>query len=130
MSSINKAIIIGNLGADPELRDAGGTPVCNLSIATTRVFKDRNDERQEETEWHRVTVWGKQAEHCNQYLSKGRQDYVEGRLQTRSYEGDDGVKKYSTEIVAQTVQFLGSKEGGSDKPPSMPRTGKGDDKPF
>lgn len=114
MAGVNKVILIGHLGRDPELRyTQGGTPVCQLSVATTRAYTNKNNDRVEETEWHRVVVWSKQAEHCNNYLSKGRQVYVEGRLQTRSYEDKDGVKKYSTEIIAETVQFLGSRgEGG------------------
>lgn len=110
MAGINKAIVVGNLGADPELRHTqSGTPVCRLSVATTRVWKNQQtNEQQSETEWHRVTVWGKQAEHCEKYLSKGRQVYVEGRLRTTQYE-KDGQKHYSTEIVAEVVQFLGGK---------------------
>jgi single-strand DNA-binding protein len=114
MAGVNKVILIGNLGRDPELRvTQGGQPMCKLSVATTRKYTRRNtNEQVEETEWHRVVVWGKTAEHCNNYLSKGRQVYVEGRLQTRSYEDKDGVKKWSTEIVADTVQFLGGGGGG------------------
>ena len=111
MSSVNKVILIGHLGADPELRDGRGQPVCNLRIATSESWNDKDGQKQERTEWHRVTVWGKQAEHCKKFLEKGRQVYVEGRLQTSSYE-QDGIKKYSTEVVAQTVQFLGGKGGG------------------
>lgn len=113
MAGVNKVILIGNLGRDPEMKYTNsGTPVCRLSLATTRAWTNKNGERQEETEWHRVTVWGKQAEHCNNYLAKGRSCYVEGRLKTSSYE-QDGVKKWSTEIVADTVQFLGGRgEGG------------------
>ncbi len=108
MAGVNKVIIIGNLGRDPELRyTQGGSAVCQLNIATTRRYTNRTNEQVEETEWHRVVVWGKQAEHCSNYLSKGRQVYVEGRLQTRNYDDKDGVKRYSTEIVAETVQFLG-----------------------
>ena len=114
MASVNKVILIGNLGRDPEMRyTQGGTPVATLSIATTRVYTNKSNDRVEETEWHRVTVWSKAAEHCNQYLSKGRQVYVEGRLQTRSYDDKDGNKKYSTEIIADQVLFLGGRgEGG------------------
>lgn len=113
MAGINKVILIGNLGRDPELRyTQGGTAVCTLSIATTRSYNNRNNERVEETEWHRVVVWSKQAEFCNQYLTKGRQVYIEGRLQTRSYDDKDGIKRYSTEVVADTVQFLGGRGGG------------------
>jgi single-strand DNA-binding protein len=114
MAGVNKVIIIGNLGRDPELRyTSNGNPVCQLSVATTRGYTNRNNDRVEETEWHRVVVWGKTAEHCSRYLAKGRQVYVEGRLQTRSYEDKEGIKRYSTEIVAETVQFLGGRgEGG------------------
>jgi single-strand DNA-binding protein len=111
MASVNKVIIIGNLCRDPEVRQAGDSTVCNLSVATNRKFK-KGEELVEEVEFHRVTVWGKQAEACGRYLTKGRQAYVEGRLQTRSYEDKDGVKKFSTEIVAEVVQFLGGKDGG------------------
>ena len=120
MSGVNKAIIVGNLGRDPEMRyTQGGVPVTSLSIATTRNYTTKDGEKREETEWHRVTVWGPQAEHCNTYLAKGRQVYLEGRLQTRAYEDKEGTKRYSTEIVADTVQFLGSKpqaSGGSQQP--------------
>lgn len=113
MAGVNKVILIGNLGRDPELRyTQSGTAVCQLSVATTRSYTNRNNERVEDTEWHRVVVWGKQGENCNQYLSKGRQVYVEGRLQTRSYEDKEGIKRYSTEVVADTVQFLSGGSGG------------------
>lgn len=116
MAGVNKAIIVGNLGREPELRyTQGGSPVCQLSIATTRAYTNKNNDRVEETEWHRVVVWGKSAEHCNTYLDKGRQVYVEGRIQTRSYEDKEGIKRYSTEIVADTVQFLGSRSDGGGK---------------
>jgi single-strand DNA-binding protein len=108
MASVNKAIIMGNLGQDPEIRyTASGAAVCTLSIATTDVRNDPNTGRQERTEWHRVVVWNKQAENCAKYLSKGRSVYVEGRIQTRSWEDQSGQKRYSTEVVAQTVQFIG-----------------------
>ena len=114
MASVNKVILIGNLGRDPEMRyTQGGTAVATLNIATTRVYTNKSNDRVEETEWHRVVVWSKQAESCNQYLSKGRQVYIEGRLQTRSYEDKEGVKKYSTEVIADQVLFLGGRgEGG------------------
>jgi single-strand DNA-binding protein len=114
MAGINKVILIGNLGRDPELRyTQGGTAVATLNLATTRSYtKQGSNERVEETEWHRVVVWGKTAEFCNQYLTKGRQVYVEGRLQTRNYEDKEGIKRYSTEVVAETVQFLGGRGGG------------------
>ena len=103
---------VGNLGADPELKyTPSSRPLCNLRIATTDVFKDKSGQRQEKTEWHRVTVWGDTAENCNKYLSKGRSVYVEGRLQTRSYD-KEGQKHYATDIVADRVVFLGSGGGG------------------
>jgi len=110
--SLNKAMIIGNLGKDPELRyTQSGRAVANLSVATNEKWTDNDGNPQERTEWHRVVVWGRQAENCEKYLSKGRQVYVEGRIQTRDWTDNDGNKRYSTEIVAQTVQFLSG--GGS-----------------
>lgn len=112
MSGVNKVILVGNLGRDPELRyTQNGKPVCQLNVATTRQW-GKGDDRKEETEWHRVTVWDKAAEACNKFLEKGRQVYVEGRLQTRKYEDKEGVTKYATDIIAETVQFLGGKGGG------------------
>jgi single-strand DNA-binding protein len=111
MGSVNKVILIGNLGADPELKyTPTQRPLCNLRIATTEVYKDKAGQRQEKTEWHRVTVWGDQAENCNKYLAKGRSVYVEGRLQTRTYD-KDGQKHYATDVVADRVVFLGSGGG-------------------
>ena len=105
--SINKVILIGRLGQDPELKyTPSGAAVCNFSLATTENWADKNGQKQERTEWHRIVVWGKLAELCNQYLSKGRQAFVEGSLQTRSWE-KDGVKRYTTEINARNIQFLG-----------------------
>jgi single-strand DNA-binding protein len=128
MASINKVIVIGNLGADPELRyTPGGQAVCDLRIATTEQWTDKSGERKEQTEWHRVVVWGKQAENCSQYLAKGRQVYVEGRLRTRQWEDKDGQKRYTTEIVAQTVQFLGGGrgEGATRERPAPERQPRG-----
>lgn len=115
MASVNKVILIGNLGADPELRYTpnGNRAVCSLRIATSDVFKDKAGANQERTEWHRVTVWGDQAENCNKYLSKGRSVYVEGRLQTRSWDDKDGNKRYSTDVVAERVKFLGGGGGAA-----------------
>lgn len=111
MSGINKVIIVGRLGQDPEMKAVGqGATVTRLNVATSESWMDKTGNKQERTEWHRITVWGKQAEHCAKYLSKGRQVYVEGKLQTRSWE-DNGQKKYATEIVASTVQFLGGTTG-------------------
>lgn len=114
MASVNKVLLIGKLGRDPEMRNTpSGAGVCTLNIATTETWND-NGNRQERTEWHRVTVWGKQGENCAKYLAKGRSVYVEGRLQTRSWDDKDGQKKYSTDIVATTVQFLG--DGRTSQP--------------
>jgi single-strand DNA-binding protein len=114
MSGINKVIIIGRMGADPEVKTVtGGNTVARLSVATSEQWKDREGQKQERTEWHRVVVWGKLAELCGKYLAKGRQVYVEGRLQTRSWEDQQGQKKYATEIVANTVQFLGAAGGAA-----------------
>jgi single-strand DNA-binding protein len=111
MGSINKVILIGNLGADPELKyTPSSRALCNLRIATTEVFKDKTGQRQEKTEWHRVTVWGDQAENCSKYLAKGRSVYVEGKLQTRTYD-KEGQKHYATDIVADRVVFLGGGGG-------------------
>ena len=116
---LNKVIIIGNLGADPELRyTQSGQAVCNFTVATNESWKDKDGEWQERTEWHKIVVWGKQGENCEKYLSKGRQCCVEGRLQTREWEDKDGNKRWTTEIVAQNVQFL---SGGEKSAPSNPR---------
>jgi single-strand DNA-binding protein len=121
MAGVNKVILVGNLGADPEMRyTAGGTAVCRLSVATSRRFTDKQGNRQEETAWHRVDVWGKMAETCAQYLSKGRQVYIEGRLKYGSYE-KDGVKHYTTDIVAENMQMLSGAGGrGQDREPEPP----------
>lgn len=109
MAGVNKVIVVGRLGADPEVKNISPEQtVARLSVATSESWNDRNGQKQERTEWHRIVVWGKLAELCGKYLSKGRQVYLEGKLQTRSWEDDQGVKKYTTEIVANTVQFLGS----------------------
>lgn len=111
MASLNKVILIGNLGSDPEVRFTGtGNPVANFNIATTERYQ--NTER---TEWHRVVVFGKQAETCKEYLTKGRQVYVEGRLQTRQWDDKNGNKRYTTEILAQRVLFLGGAPAGSGR---------------
>jgi single-strand DNA-binding protein len=113
---VNKVILVGNLGADPDMRyTPSGQGVCELRVATSESWNDKNGQRQERTEWHRIVVWGKRAEVCSKYLSKGRQVYVEGRIQTRSYDDKDGNKRYITEIIAADVQFLGGggREGGA-----------------
>jgi single-strand DNA-binding protein len=112
MASVNKVILIGNLGRDPETRyTTGGDAICNLNIATSEQWKDKSGEKQERTEWHRVVLFGRQAEIAGEYLKKGRSVYIEGRLQTRKYTDKDGVEKYSTEIVGDRMQLLGSREG-------------------
>jgi len=117
--SVNKAILIGNLGRDPELRYLpSGQAVASFGLATSETYTDRAGQRQERTDWHNVVVFGKQAELCGQYLKKGRQVYVEGRISTREYEAKDGSgKRYRTEIVAQRIQFLGGRrEPGQEEP--------------
>jgi len=147
MGSVNKVILVGNLGADPELKyTPSNRAICNLRLATTDVFKDKAGQRQEKTEWHRVSVWGELGETCHKFLKKGRAAYVEGRLQTRTYD-KDGQKHYATDVVADRVVFLGSNEGaangnggggkksgswgesgGADEPAPMPPSD--DDIPF
>ncbi len=113
MASVNKVILIGNLGRDPEIRYLpSGDAVANLRIATTDKFKDRNGEQQEVTEWHSVAFFGKQAEICGQYLKKGSQIYVEGSLRTRKWQDKDGNDRYTTEIRGDRMQMLGSRGGG------------------
>jgi single-strand DNA-binding protein len=145
MGSVNKVILVGNLGRDAELRyTPGGAAVATLNLATTEVWNDRNQQRQEKTEWHRVVLWGKQAESLQEYLTKGKQIYVEGRLQTRQWDDKDGNKRYTTEIKADRITLLGGGGGGGaggrsgggmerggpslDEPPSAPLTD--DDIPF
>ena len=113
MASVNKVILLGNLGRDPETRyTTGGDAVTNLSIATSEQWKDKNGDKQERTEWHRVVLFGRQAEVAGEYLKKGRSVYIEGRLQTRKYNDKDGVEKYSTEIVGDRMQLLGGPRDG------------------
>ncbi|MEM6782650.1 MAG: single-stranded DNA-binding protein [Bacteroidota bacterium] len=110
---VNKVILIGNLGSDPELRYTGsGTAVCNFSLATSETYKDSNGDMVEKTEWHRIVTWARLAEICGEYLKKGRQVYIEGSLQTRQWEDKDGNTKYTTEIKAREMQMLGSRDGG------------------
>ena len=114
MAAVNKVILLGNLGRDPETRfSANGGAICNVSIATTRSWKDKNSgERREETEWHRVVFYDRLAEIAGEYLKKGRPVYVEGRLQTRKWQDKEGQERYSTEVVADRMQLLGSRGGG------------------
>ena len=120
MASINKVIIIGNLGRDPEVRyTPSGAAVCNVSVATTRNWKNRDSgEKQEETEWHRVVFYDRLAEIAGEYLKKGRSVYVEGRLKTRKWQDKEGKDNYTTEIIADQMQMLGSREGMGGGAPS------------
>jgi single-strand DNA-binding protein len=142
MAGVNKVILVGNLGRDPEIRyTKDGQAVANFTLATTENFSSREGKREERTEWHRIVVWGKTAENCAQYLSKGRTVYIEGRIQTREWEDKEGQKRKTTEVVAQTVQFLGGprgsgtgparESGGFDAPADdAPAPAGGDDIPF
>lgn len=121
MASVNKVVLLGRLGRDPETRYAsdGGTPICHLAVATSRRYKDRDGNRGEETEWHNVVLFGKTAEIAQQYLQKGSEVYIEGRLRTRSYE-TDGVKRYSTEIIGESMQLGARPTDVSAKPAQKP----------
>lgn len=111
---MNRVFLLGNLGAAPELKYLpSGQPVCEMRMATTERYKDRNEQQQEKTEWHRVVAWGKLGENCGKFLAKGSKVLVEGKLQTRSWDNAEGKKQYMTEIVARSVQFL-SVKGGAD----------------
>lgn len=129
MASVNKVILIGNLGRDPETRYMpDGGAITNISIATTDTWKDKQGEKQEKTEWHRVAFFGRLAEIAGEYLKKGSQVYVEGRLQTRKWQDKDGNDKYTTEIVADRMQMLGSRQGmggGASEPPPDRGGGEG-----
>lgn len=118
---VNKVILVGNLGADPETRyTAGGSAVTNVRLATTDSWKDKQSgEQQERTEWHRVVFWGRLAEICAEYLRKGSQIYVEGRIQTRKWQDKDGQDRWSTEIVGNEMQMLGGRGGGQSAPPDF-----------
>jgi len=139
--SVNIAIVAGNLGRDPEVRfTQSGRAVANLSVATSEVWTDQEGNRQERTEWHRVVVFGKSAESCGQYLAKGRQVFVQGRIQTRKWTDQNGQDRYTTEIVAQRVDFLGGggarasqeaqDQGFGDAPSSFQSPPIDDDIPF
>ncbi len=116
MASVNKVILVGNLGRDPETRYMpDGAAIANISVATTDTWKDKSGEKQERTEWHRIVFFGKLAEIAGEYLKKGSQVYVEGRLQTRKWQDKEGQDKYTTEIVADRMQMLGSRSGAGDR---------------
>ena len=122
---VNKATLIGNLGADPETRyTSGGTQVTTFSVATTERWRGQDGHPREETEWHRVVAWGKLAEICGQYLEKGSKVYVEGKLQTRKWQDQSGVDRYTTEVVAREMKMLGSRHGGQaqQEAPSLEAT--------
>jgi len=137
MASVNKVIIVGNLGRDPETRYMpNGEAVTNIAVATTESWKDKNSgEKKELTEWHRITFYRKLAEIAGQYLKKGSQIYIEGRLQTRKWQDKEGVERYTTEIIADTMQMLGGRQGqgggasmddgGYDSAPAAPRQSSG-----
>ena len=128
-SGVNKVILVGNLGRDPEVRyTPGGQAVANFTIATNDAWTDKSGQKQERTEWHRIVAWGKQAELCGEYLTKGRQVYIEGRLQTREWTNKEGAKQYTTEVVANQVVFLsGGGERGQGRSSSRAATSSSDD---
>jgi single-strand DNA-binding protein len=121
MASVNKVILIGNLGRDPEVRYMpSGDAVANITLATTETWKDKAGEKQEQTEWHRVAMFGKTAEIAGEYLKKGSQVYIEGKLQTRKWTDKEGQERYTTEIRADRMQMLGSRSGGSERMAPQP----------
>jgi len=142
MAGVNKAILIGNLGRDPELRyTPGGQAVATFSLATGEKWRDKDGVLQDKTEWHNIVVWGRQAETAKEYLTKGKQVYIEGRIQNRSYDDKDGNKRYISEIVVLRMQFLGTRDqagvgapSGGEAPPEPPPANdlasEDDDLPF
>ena len=123
MAGVNKVILVGNLGGDPEIRyTPSGAAVANFTLATSENWKDKDGQKQEKTEWHKIVVFAKLAEICGEYLHKGKQIYIEGRIQTRQWEDRDGNKRYTTEIVANQMQMLGSK---GDRPQATSGGGQG-----
>ena len=128
MGSVNKVILVGNLGRDAELRyTPGGAAVATINMATTEVWNDKAGQRQEKTEWHRVVLWGKAAESLTEYLTKGKQIYVEGRLQTRQWDDKDGNKRYTTEIRGDRIVLLGGGGGGTGGRSATATRGGGED---
>ena len=124
--SLNKVMLIGNLGKDPELRfTPSGRAVARFSLATSEQWTDQQGQRQDRTEWHNIVVWGKQAESCGQYLSKGRQVFIEGSIRSRQYDDKEGQKRYITEVIAQRVQFLGGGRGEGGGRGAAPTSGGG-----
>lgn len=125
MASINKVILVGNLGRDPELRyTGGGQAVANFTLATTRTWSDKDGKKQEKTEWHRIVAWGKLAEICGQYLTKGKLVYIEGRLETREWTDRDGNKRTTTEINARDMQMLGGRGDSGPRETPGPAAGE------
>ena len=125
MASINKAIIVGNLGKDPEMRyTADGSPIAGFSVATTDTWKDKSGAKQEKTEWHNITIFGKLAEVCGEYLKKGSAVYLEGRIQTDKYTDKAGIEKYSTKIIADRMQMLGGKPSSTAETKADSKKGK------
>lgn len=126
--SVNKVLLIGRLGSNPEIRyTPSGAAVANFSVATNESWTDKSGQKQERTEWHRIVVWGKLAQLCGEYLSKGRQAYIEGRLQTRQWQDKEGQTKYTTEVIATTIQFLGGagERAGAGAGPGMGSSASG-----
>ena len=129
--SVNKAILIGRLGKDPDLSyTPGGKAVTKFSLATTERWTGQDGQRQETTTWHNIVAWGKPAEIIKEYMSKGREIYLEGRIENRSYDDKEGVKKYISEVVVQNFQFIGSKGDKQEDTPEQPKTEGDEDLPF
>ena len=129
--SLNKVMIIGRLGADPEVKTlSSGNSLTTFSLATSENWKDKEGQKQEKTEWHRIVVWGKLAEICGKYLAKGREAYIEGKLQTRSWEDQQGQKRYTTEVVASNVQFIGGQSSQSNYQPNFESQNQAQKDPF
>lgn len=122
MASVNRVILLGRLGRDPKTSDAQGLAICRLALATTRRYKGRDGEKKEETEWHNVVVFGKTAEVAQQYLVKGSEVYIEGRLHTRKYTGKDGIERYATEVICESLQLGARPQGKSTSASSAPAT--------
>ena len=121
MAGVNKVILLGRVGQDPEMRyTENGTAIANFSVATSEQWKNKDGKKKEKTEWHKVVAWKRLGEICGEYLHKGSQVYIEGRIETRNWEGKDGNKRYTTEVVAHTMQMLGGKSSDNDEPEEGP----------
>ena len=121
MAGVNKVILLGRVGQDPEMRyTENGTAIANFSVATSEQWKNKDGKKKEKTEWHKVVAWKRLGEICGEYLHKGSQVYIEGRIETRNWEGKDGNKRYTTEVVAHTMQMLGGKSSDNDGPEEEP----------